>query len=57
MRNVMLVVAAVAAAVVGVIGFFVSRSITRPITRLTATMQALASGKLDIEVAGPTVRR
>lgn len=38
--------------VVGVIGWFFSRGITGPITRLTRSMNALARGSLDTEVEG-----
>ncbi|VAW16859.1 hypothetical protein MNBD_ALPHA12-579, partial [hydrothermal vent metagenome] len=35
-----------------ILAFIVVRSITRPVNRLTATMDKLADGKYDIEVAG-----
>ncbi|MGV8831505.1 MAG: methyl-accepting chemotaxis protein [Devosia sp.] len=52
MRNMMLMIGAGLLAVVAALGLLFSRSITKPITRLTGTMQALAQGELDIEVRG-----
>ena len=50
LRNAMLAVGAVLLAMVAAAGLVFSRSITKPITRLTATMQELADGNLDVEV-------
>ncbi|MBU1174342.1 MAG: HAMP domain-containing protein [Alphaproteobacteria bacterium] len=52
MRNMMLIVAAALLLVVGIIGYFISHSITRPMVRLTETMKALAGGDLAVEVVG-----
>ena len=52
MRNMMLLIGAGLLAVVAAAGLLFSRTITRPITRLTGTMQALAQGDLDVEVRG-----
>jgi methyl-accepting chemotaxis protein len=41
-----------AAGLAAAVGFLFSRSISRPISRLTGTMGALAEGKLDTEVKG-----
>jgi len=51
-RNGMLMVAAGLLAVVAVAGFLFARSITRPMSRLTATMDKLANGNLDVDVTG-----
>ncbi|HEY8576657.1 MAG TPA: methyl-accepting chemotaxis protein [Devosia sp.] len=52
MRNMMLVIGTVLLGVVGALGLLISRSITKPITRLTGTMEALAQGDLDVDVRG-----
>ncbi len=52
MRNTMLLIGAALLAVVAAAGFWFSRTITRPITELTGTMDALASGDLDVAVGG-----
>jgi methyl-accepting chemotaxis protein len=52
MRNMMLLIGAGLLAVVAAMGLLFSRTITRPITRLTGTMQALAQGDLATEVRG-----
>jgi methyl-accepting chemotaxis protein len=52
MRDLIVLVAAALLLVVGVVGYFISRSITRPISRLTSTMDALAAGQHDTEVRG-----
>ena len=56
MRNMMLLVAVLLLAVVGAIGFAVSRSITRPISRLTGTMGAIAAGEYETPVEGTAGR-
>jgi len=38
--------------VVGLLGWLLARSVSRPISRLTASMNALAAGDLDVEVTG-----
>jgi methyl-accepting chemotaxis protein len=38
--------------IVGILGWLFARSVSRPITRLTTGMNALAAGDLDIEVTG-----
>jgi methyl-accepting chemotaxis protein len=52
MRNMMLAIGAALLVVVALAGWLFSRSITKPITRLTATMDDLAQGNLDVEVKG-----
>ncbi len=52
MRNTMLVIAAVLLVLVAAIGLLFARTITKPISRLTGTMEALAQGQLETEVVG-----
>ncbi|WEJ33664.1 MULTISPECIES: methyl-accepting chemotaxis protein [unclassified Devosia] len=52
MRNMILAMAAALLAIAALVGYFFARSISRPISRLNGTMQALAEGDLDIEVDG-----
>ncbi len=52
LRNTMLAIGAALLALAAVVGFLFSRSISKPISRLTQTMEALAEGKLDTEVKG-----
>jgi len=52
MRNMMLMIGAALLAVVAALGLLFSRSITKPISRLTETMEALAEGDLDVDVRG-----
>ena len=52
MRNMMLGIGAALLAVVAALGLLFSRTITKPITRLTDTMDALAKGDLEVEVRG-----
>ena len=52
MRNTMLVVAALLLVLVAAAGLFFARTITKPITRLTGTMEALAEGQLETNVVG-----
>jgi methyl-accepting chemotaxis protein len=52
MRNMMLLIGAGLLAIVAALGLLFSRTITRPITRLTGTMETLAQGNLDVEVPG-----
>ena len=52
MRNMMLGIAAVLLLAVAAIGFLFSRTITKPISRLTDTMDKLAQGQLETEVVG-----
>src|SRR5690554_3217813 len=52
MRNMILLVGGALLAIAALVGYFFSRSISRPISRLTTTMEALADGDLDIEVRG-----
>ncbi len=49
-RNMMLLIGVGLLLVTAALGFLFSRSITKPMTRLTRTMDALSSGKLDAEV-------
>jgi methyl-accepting chemotaxis protein len=50
MRNTGLLVALAALAAIAVIGFFLSRIISRPILRMTQAMTVLADGDTDIEI-------
>ncbi len=52
LRNMMLGVGAVLLAIAALVGFAFSRTITKPISRLTETMNALAQGQLETEVKG-----
>ncbi|RYE71237.1 MAG: HAMP domain-containing protein, partial [Oxalobacteraceae bacterium] len=52
MRNMTLLVGGVLLAIAAVIGFFFARSISRPLSRLTHTMETLAEGDLSITVEG-----
>ncbi|HEY8576365.1 MAG TPA: methyl-accepting chemotaxis protein [Devosia sp.] len=52
MRNMTLLVGGVLLALAAVVGYFFARSVSRPISRLTATMEQLADGDLDVEVQG-----
>jgi methyl-accepting chemotaxis protein len=52
MRNLMLGVGALLLVVAAGAGFMFSRSVTRPISRLTNAMEALAQGDLAVEVQG-----
>jgi len=49
-RNMMLMIGVGLLIVTAGLGFLFARSITKPMTRLTRTMDALSSGKLDAEV-------
>jgi methyl-accepting chemotaxis protein len=50
MRNMMLIVGGALLALAALGGLFFARSISRPISRLTGTMEALAQGNLDVEI-------
>jgi methyl-accepting chemotaxis protein len=52
MRNMMLAIGGALLAFAAVVGYFFARSVSRPISRLTDTMETLASGQLDVEVKG-----
>ncbi|MCP8882689.1 methyl-accepting chemotaxis protein [Devosia sp. XJ19-1] len=52
MRDMTLAIGGILLAIAAVIGFFFARSISKPITRLTGTMEALANGDLSVEVKG-----
>jgi len=52
MRNMMVLIGAGLLAVVAAAGLLFSRTITRPITRLTETMKQVAEGRLDLDVPG-----
>lgn len=52
MRILMLSIGVGLTALIALLGFFFSRSITHPIGELTKTMGALADGKLDVDVPG-----
>ena len=49
-RNLMLIIGIGLLCVVAGAGFLVARSVTKPMTRLTRTMDALSSGNLEIEI-------
>ena len=52
LRNTMLLVGLGLLVVAAGLGLVFSRSVTRPLTRLTGTMQALAGGAHDVEIRG-----
>jgi methyl-accepting chemotaxis protein len=52
MRNLTLMIGGALLGIAAILGLLFARSISRPITRLTRTMDALASGQLDVEVQG-----
>jgi methyl-accepting chemotaxis protein len=52
MGTMILLVGGLVIAGAGLLGWLFSRTITKPVTRLTATMQALAGGDLSVEVQG-----
>ncbi len=51
-RDAFLAIAAVATLALALIGFFLGRSLSRPIRSLSATMNGLAAGDLDVTVSG-----
>jgi methyl-accepting chemotaxis protein len=52
MRNMMLTIGGILLAVIGALSLWFSRSVARPITLLTQTMETLANGDLTAEVHG-----
>jgi methyl-accepting chemotaxis protein len=52
MRNMTLLVGGILLAVAALLGVIFSRSVTRPISRLTGSMEALAAGDLSVDVCG-----
>lgn len=52
MRDLLLGIGAVLMLAVTIIGLLISRSVTKPLSRLTNTMETLAEGNLDAEVSG-----
>ncbi|WP_459104037.1 methyl-accepting chemotaxis protein [Devosia sp. A369] len=52
MRNMMLAIGGALLAIAAIAGYFFARSVSRPIGRLTTTMEALADGDLDVAVRG-----
>jgi methyl-accepting chemotaxis protein len=52
MRNMILAVGGGLLALAALVGYFFARSVSRPISRLTTTMEKLADGDLDVEVRG-----
>jgi methyl-accepting chemotaxis protein len=52
MRNTILLMSALCLAVVVVVGFFMARSITRPISSLTRAMGILAEGDVTVDICG-----
>ncbi|WP_333673667.1 cache domain-containing protein, partial [Elioraea tepidiphila] len=51
-RNTLLVVGLVVLGFMALVGFLFARSMTRPLASLTAALNALAAGKLDVEIPG-----
>ncbi|MEO7224115.1 MAG: methyl-accepting chemotaxis protein [Devosia sp.] len=56
MRSLVLGIGGVLLLLVTVIGLLISRSVTRPLSRLTSTMESLAQGNLDADVSGRSRR-
>src|SRR3954447_12459815 len=56
MLTTILVVIAIAAILTALLSFFVGRSITAPLRRLSVTMQTLASGRTDVDVPQASLR-
>jgi methyl-accepting chemotaxis protein len=56
MRNLVLGIGGGLLLVVTIIGLLISRSVTRPLSKLTTTMETLAQGNLDADVSGTTRR-
>ncbi|NGP16393.1 HAMP domain-containing protein [Devosia chinhatensis] len=52
MRNTMLVVGGALLAVAALLGYVIARSVSRPISRLTGSMEALAQGELSVDISG-----
>ncbi|NKB50125.1 MAG: HAMP domain-containing protein [Alphaproteobacteria bacterium] len=52
LRNGVMMWGAITITLVGLIGYLVSRSIARPIVRLSTTMNTIANGDVDIDVIG-----
>ncbi|WP_052951680.1 methyl-accepting chemotaxis protein [Devosia soli] len=52
MRNMTFLVGGVLLAIAAIVGFFFARSISRPISRLTHTMETIAEGDLSLDVSG-----
>ncbi len=52
LRNTVLLIGLVVLTLAAVAAFFIARSVTRPVGRLTATMTSLAEGNLDLDVPG-----
>ncbi len=52
MRNMMLAIGGALLAIAALGGYFFARSVSRPITRLTGTMAAIAEGELTLDVQG-----
>ncbi|MEO6014810.1 MAG: methyl-accepting chemotaxis protein, partial [Devosia sp.] len=52
LRNTMLLIGASLLAIAAALGLLFSRSLTKPLSRLTGTMKALAEGNLDAEITG-----
>jgi methyl-accepting chemotaxis protein len=52
MRNVMMLVGGGLLLVAAALGWLFSRSVTKPLTRLTGTMKSLAEGDLEVDVKG-----
>jgi len=50
MRNIILLVSAILVAIIGVIGFFIARNITNPISKIVESMNELAEGNTDIDL-------
>lgn len=51
-RNLIAIVVAIVLALIGFLGYLISRSITKPISGLTNVMSLIANGKLETQVEG-----
>ena len=52
MRNLVLAIGGALLLAVTIVGLLISRSVTKPLSRLTSTMETLAQGDLEADVAG-----
>ncbi|MBT3628401.1 MAG: HAMP domain-containing protein [Rhodospirillaceae bacterium] len=51
-RNIMLIVALIVLGIVALIGVFVARGVSGPVTAMTSAMRELASGNKDVDIPG-----
>ncbi len=52
MRNEIILISVILMAIMALVGYFVSKSITTPIAKILKDMESLASGNNDIEISG-----